>query len=97
MMRGVVLLALAASLWSAAVTVRASPVGERHLVTTDATAALRDAEHSDRVRITLWYPAADGAREERIDLGPPGKPLLMVGAVAPDAAFARTATAARPG
>src|SRR5205814_4380185 len=67
---------------------QAYPVGERHLVTTDATAALRDAAHRPQVRVTVWYPAAEGAVEERIDLGPPGKPLFVVGAVAQDAPFA---------
>lgn len=67
---------------------QAGPVGERHLTTTDATAALRDAEHRATVRVTVWYPAAEGAKEERIDLGPPGKPLFIVGATAQDAAFA---------
>ncbi|WP_293458600.1 prolyl oligopeptidase family serine peptidase [Phenylobacterium sp.] len=66
----------------------AGPVGERHLQASDATAALRDAEHRTTVRVTVWYPAAEGAKEERIDLGPPGKPLFVVGAVAPDAPFA---------
>jgi len=66
----------------------AGPVGERHLRTTTPTAALRDAEHRPDVRVTVWYPAAADAKEERIDLGPPGKPLFLVGAVAPDAAFA---------
>ncbi len=69
-------------------TALAGPVGERHLVTTDATASLRDAEHRPQVRVTIWYPAAEGAVEQRIDLGPPGNPLFLVGAVAPDAPFA---------
>jgi predicted dienelactone hydrolase len=67
---------------------QAGPVGERHLVTTDATAALRDADHRPQVRVTVWYPAAADAKEERIDLGPPGKPLFVIGAVAQNAAFA---------
>ncbi|HEY5071229.1 MAG TPA: hypothetical protein VII63_04275 [Caulobacteraceae bacterium] len=66
----------------------AGPVGERRIVTTDATAALRDAEHRPLLRVTIWYPAAAGAVEERIDIGPPGHPLFTVGAVAADAAFA---------
>jgi predicted dienelactone hydrolase len=67
---------------------RAGPVGERHLITTDASAALRDATHQPTVRVTVWYPAANGAVEQRIDLGQPGKPYLLVGAVAQDAGFA---------
>ena len=75
--------------WTAlAQAAAAGPVGERHLRTTTPTAALRDAEHRPDLRVTVWYPAAEGSKEERIDLGPPGKPLFLVGAVAPDAAFA---------
>jgi predicted dienelactone hydrolase len=69
----------------------AGPVGERHLAATEATAALRDAEHRNQVRVTVWYPAAEGAAEQRIDIGPPGKPLFEVGAAAADAAFADAA------
>lgn len=68
----------------------AAPVGERHLIATDSTAALRDAQHGSQVRVTVWYPAVDGAKEERIDLGPSGKPLFIVDAVAQGAAFADT-------
>ena len=68
----------------------AGPVGERHLRATQPTAALRDSGHSDQLRITVWYPAADGSVEQSIDIGPPGKPLFRVGAVAQDAAFADT-------
>jgi predicted dienelactone hydrolase len=71
-----------------AMSADAGPVGERHLVTTDSTAALRDADHEPTVRVTVWYPAAEGAQEARIDLGPPGNPLFIVGAVAEDAPFA---------
>lgn len=87
MKRVVKLVVLAAALCGFAAASRAGPVGERHLTTTDATAALRDAEHRPQVRVTVWYPAAQGAVEQRIDL-PPGRPLFTVGAVAPDAAFA---------
>jgi predicted dienelactone hydrolase len=71
-----------------AVAAQAGPVGERHLTTTDSTAALRDAQHRPTVRVTVWYPAAADAKEDRIDIGPPGKPQFIVGAAAPDAAFA---------
>jgi predicted dienelactone hydrolase len=66
----------------------AAPVGERHLQAHNPTAALRDAQHRDLVRVTVWYPAADGAREESIDIGPPGAPLFLVGKAAADAPFA---------
>jgi predicted dienelactone hydrolase len=82
------LLGAAAAAFSLAVAAKAGPVGERHLQTTDATAALRDADHRPTVRVTVWYPAAPGAAEERIDIGPPGKPLFTVGAVAAGAPFA---------
>src|ERR1700731_2193814 len=78
---------LAAAFCGLATAPRAGPVGERHLTTTDATAALRDAEHRPEVRVTIWYPAAQGAVEQRIDL-PPGHPLFRVGAVSPYATFA---------
>ena len=66
----------------------AGQVGERHLTAVNPTAALRDAQHSDKVRVTVWYPAAADAKEVSLDLGPPGKPLFLVGSAAPDAAFA---------
>jgi predicted dienelactone hydrolase len=64
------------------------PVGERHLETANPTAVLRDAEHRPLVRITVWYPAAEGAVERSLDLGPAGQPLFYVGSAAPDAPFA---------
>src|SRR6185312_2490441 len=66
----------------------ASPVGERHLEATNPTAALRDAAHRPTVRVTVWYPAAEGSVEQTLDIGPPGRPLFYVGEAAPDAAFA---------
>jgi predicted dienelactone hydrolase len=66
----------------------AGPVGERHLTATNPTAALRDDQHRDTVRVTVWYPAAADAQEASLDIGPPGKPLFLVGSAAPDAAFA---------
>lgn len=77
----------ALSLTSAA-RAQESPVGERHLETTSPTAALRDADHKPTVRITVWYPAAEGADEKSLDLGPPGQPMFYVGSAAPDAQFA---------
>ena len=82
------LVGLVVAAFGLATAAQAGPVGERHLQTTDATAALRDADHKPTVRVTVWYPAAAGAAEERIDLGPPGKPLFTVGAVAAGAPFA---------
>jgi predicted dienelactone hydrolase len=65
----------------------AGPVGERHLTAQEPTAALRDAQHRSDVRVTIWYPAVDGVKEERIDLGPPGHPLFRVDQVAQGAPF----------
>jgi predicted dienelactone hydrolase len=65
----------------------AYPVGERHLSVMVASAPLRDAAHNAAVRVTVWYPAAAGAKESRIDLGPPGKPFFIEGASAAGAAF----------
>jgi predicted dienelactone hydrolase len=64
------------------------PVGERHLEASNATAVLRDDQHRPLVRVTVWYPAAEGSVETSLDLGPPGQPMFYVGASAPDAAFA---------
>jgi len=83
------LIIAAALAWAAlAHAANAGPVGERHLKTMSPTAALRDAEHRPDLRVTVWYPAAAGSKEERIDIGPPDKPLFLVGAVASDASFA---------
>jgi len=38
------------------------PVGERHLTAMVGSAPLRDAVHSAGVRVTVWYPAAAGAK-----------------------------------
>ena len=72
---------------SLAASAAAATVGERHLVAHEASAALRNASHSDELRITVWYPAAPGAIETPLDIGPPGKPLFTPGSAAPDAAF----------
>jgi predicted dienelactone hydrolase len=68
-------------------TAAATTVGERHLVAHEASAALRNASHSDDLRITVWYPAAPGAVEASLDIGPPGNPQFTPGSAAPDAAF----------
>jgi hypothetical protein len=61
---------------SSAASVAAATVGERHLVAHEASAVLRNASHSDELRITVWYPAASNAVEAPLDIGPPGKPLF---------------------
>ena len=65
-----------------------NPVGERHLVATNPTAALRNDDHKPQVKVTVWYPAAGGSEERSLDLGPAAQPLFFVGAAAPDASFA---------
>jgi hypothetical protein len=77
--------------------------GERHGATTVASAAVRDAQHRDALRYTVWYPALAGSRETALTIGPPDAPLFEVGRAAVDAPVAglacrrcccRTATAA---
>ncbi len=63
-------------------------VGEVHGVAHTPSAAIRDAERSDRVRYTVWYPAQAGAKEAPITIGPPGNPLFDVGSSAADAPVA---------
>lgn len=81
-----ILLAVLAALWAAAA--QAYPVGERHFQTTNPTATLRDAQHKDALRVTVWYPADDLTPEQDITLGPPGNAFFYVGEAAPDAGFA---------
>ncbi|MFL5298431.1 MAG: alpha/beta hydrolase family protein [Phenylobacterium sp.] len=82
------LLAAAALFACASGAARAEAVGERHLTAVQPSAALRDAAHRTELRITVWYPAPDGVDERSLDLGPPDKPLFLVGSAAPDAPFA---------
>jgi len=63
-------------------------VGETHGVAHTASAAVRDAGHSDRVRYTVWYPAQPGAKEQPLTIGPPGAPLFEEGSSAVDAPVA---------
>ncbi|MFC5740883.1 alpha/beta hydrolase family protein [Dyella tabacisoli] len=78
----VALLALACS------SLHATSVGELHRTTTTPTAAIRDAEHRDQLRVTVWYPAVDGAVESPLDIGAPGHPSFRSGSAAVDAAIA---------
>ena len=89
-MRFLTFLAAAATALSLATAAVADdyPVGERHLIATNPTAALRDADHKPQVRVTVWYPAAGGSEEKSLDLGPANQPLFYVGSAAPDAEFA---------
>jgi predicted dienelactone hydrolase len=65
----------------------AATVGERHLVAHEASAALRNASHSDELRITIWYPGAAQAVEAPLNVGPPDKPLFTPGSAALNADF----------
>jgi len=85
-MRRLAVLAGLLALWAGAA--QAYPVGERHFLTSEASAALRDAQHRDTLRITVWYPAAPTAQEEDLTIGPPDRPLFRVGEAAPNAEFA---------
>ncbi len=85
-MRHLVLALLAITL--AASAAAASPVGERDLTTIEPSAAVRDAAHSEALRVTVWYPAAPGAVEVPLNIGPPGHPLFTPGSAAPSAPFA---------
>lgn len=67
---------------------QAAAVGELHRTTSTPTAAIRDANHSDVLRMTVWYPAAAGAVESPLLVGPPGQPLFDAGHAAADARFA---------
>ncbi|TCV95868.1 putative dienelactone hydrolase [Luteibacter rhizovicinus] len=72
-------------------TSQAAIVGEIHRTTTTPTAALRSAGHDATLRVTIWYPAATGAIEKPLEIGPPGNPLFVSGSAAADAAFAEGA------
>ncbi|HFF5943691.1 MULTISPECIES: alpha/beta hydrolase [Stenotrophomonas] len=62
--------------------------GERHGITTVASAAVRDAQHRDALRYTVWYPAPAGSTETALTIGPPDAPLFDVGRSAMDAPIA---------
>ncbi|HEY6259841.1 MAG TPA: hypothetical protein VIY51_29035 [Xanthobacteraceae bacterium] len=49
---------------------------------------MRDAQHRTELRITIWYPAAEGEVSRPIVIGPPQQPVFQVGSVAVDAPFA---------
>jgi predicted dienelactone hydrolase len=69
-------------------SLHAMPVGEMHRTTTTPTAAIRDAEHSATLRVTIWYPAAEGTTEAPLEIGPPQHPLFVSGRASDDAASA---------
>ncbi len=75
---GMMLIGLA----STAAAGEAGPTGERHGITTVASAAVRDAQHRDTLRYKVWYPAPAGSRETALTIGPPDAPLFDVGRAA---------------
>ncbi|KJV30045.1 alpha/beta hydrolase family protein [Luteibacter yeojuensis] len=60
-------------------------VGETHRTTTTPTAALRNADGSPKVPVTVWYPAQAGTRETPLVIGPDNAPLFTAGSAAADA------------
>jgi predicted dienelactone hydrolase len=81
-------LSLAAAWLGLCTAAHAGAVGETHRVAHTPSAALRDAHHSDALRITVWYPATTGASETPLQVGPPDHPLFDAGRAAADAPFA---------
>ncbi|MCE2564636.1 alpha/beta fold hydrolase [Komagataeibacter sp. FNDCF1] len=65
----------------------AFPVGERHFVATEVSAEKRNADHQDKLRVTIWYPALNGSDEQSLDIGPVNDPRFKPGSAAPDAPF----------
>ncbi|WP_313299525.1 alpha/beta fold hydrolase [Stenotrophomonas sp.] len=59
--------------------------GERHGTTIVASASVRDAQHRDTLRYTVWYPAPAASGETALTIGPPAAPLFDVGRSAKDA------------
>lgn len=67
----------------------AGPVGQTWRTFPDPSAASRDYLGRAQVRAVVWYPAAGGAAERPIVIGPPGAETFSGGAAAPEAAPAR--------
>jgi predicted dienelactone hydrolase len=84
----ILLIALTAASLGVCTMARAGAVGEIHRVAHTPSAATRDAQHRDVLRITVWYPAAGNATETPLQIGPPGHPLFDAGRAAADAPFA---------
>ncbi|MFK2876640.1 alpha/beta hydrolase family protein [Rhodanobacter hydrolyticus] len=82
------LIVLAAASLGVCTLARAGTVGETHRVAHTPSAALRDAQHRDELRITVWYPAAGNVAETPLQIGPPEHPVFDAGSAAADAPFA---------
>lgn len=60
-------------------------VGEMHRVADEPGAAIRDSAHRSQLRVTIWYPAAPGASEQPIVIGPETHPDFAIGMAAVNA------------
>ncbi len=79
-----VLLLLATLLLAAGA--QANPAGITHRATSLPAASERRGDHKPQLDVTIWYPAGEGAEAREVDVGPPGRALLVGGQFAPDAA-----------
>ncbi|QWP77074.1 alpha/beta hydrolase [Lysobacter sp. K5869] len=61
---------------------------ESQRVAIQPSAAVRDAEGSNRLRVTVWYPAGAGSAAREVVLGPPDAPFFRVASLADDAPLA---------
>lgn len=82
------LIALTAASLLIGASARAGTVGETHRIAHTPSAALRDAQHRDTLRITVWYPAAGDPAETPLQIGPPGQALFDAGSAAVEAPVA---------
>jgi predicted dienelactone hydrolase len=62
--------------------------GETHRTADQPSAAVRDAQHRTALRITVWYPAAEGAVAQPLAIGDPQRPVFEAVSAAPNAPFA---------
>lgn len=90
-------LTLSISALSAVASPAATQVaGETHRTAVQPSAAVRDAAQRTALRVTVWYPAAEGAVARPLVIGPPDGPLFRVASVAPDAPIATNGGRRRP-
>jgi predicted dienelactone hydrolase len=60
-------------------------VGETHRSTTTPSAALRHADGTSDIAITVWYPADEHAHETPLVIGPADAPMFVTGSAAAEA------------
>lgn len=89
MLAGLCLLAIASTTdaHAAMASARRDKAGEIHRITREPSAAARN-NGDDRLRMTIWYPAAANADERPVVIGPHDSPVFVAGRVATDAAWA---------